>query len=122
MYIKEIESCFYRFIWKGKPDKIKRLTLIGDYECPKNIPNALTGFCVHLIPLILSLQFFSLPIHIPSVLFLFRINPENDPNISILPKMYIKEIESCFYRFIWKGKPDKIKRLTLIGDYVKIFY
>jgi hypothetical protein len=29
--------------------------------CPKNIPNALTGFCVHLIPLILSLQFFSLP-------------------------------------------------------------
>jgi hypothetical protein len=32
MYIKEIESCFHRFIWKGKPDKIKRLTLIGDYE------------------------------------------------------------------------------------------
>jgi hypothetical protein len=30
-----------------------------------------------------SLQFFSLPIHMPSVLFLFRINPENDPNISI---------------------------------------
>jgi hypothetical protein len=29
------------------------------------------------------LQFFSLPIHMPSVLFLFRINPENDPNISI---------------------------------------
>jgi hypothetical protein len=27
--------------------------------------------------------FFSLPIHIPSVLFLFRINPENDQNISI---------------------------------------
>jgi hypothetical protein len=50
---------------------------------PKNIPNDLTGLCVHLIPLILSLQFFSLPIHIPSVLFLFRINPENDPNISI---------------------------------------
>ena len=34
-------------------------------------------------------------------------------------KMYIKEIESCFYRFIWNGKPDKIKRLTLIGDYEK---
>jgi hypothetical protein len=32
MYIKEIESCFHRFIWKGIPDKIKRLTLIGDYE------------------------------------------------------------------------------------------
>jgi hypothetical protein len=32
MYIKEIESCFNRFIWNGKPDKIKRLTLIGDYE------------------------------------------------------------------------------------------
>jgi hypothetical protein len=32
MYIKEIESCIYRFIWKGKPDKIKKLTLIGDYE------------------------------------------------------------------------------------------
>ena len=37
----------------------------------------------------------------------------------VVPKMYIKEIESCFYRFIWKGKPDKIKRLTLIGDYEK---
>ena len=43
------------------------------------MPNALTGFCAHLIPPINSLQFFSLP----SVLFLFRINPENDPNISI---------------------------------------
>jgi hypothetical protein len=73
MYIKEIESCFYRFIWNGKPDKVKRLTLIGDYEKgglnnPKNILNALTGFCVHLIPSILSLQFFSLPIHIPCVI------------------------------------------------------
>ena len=37
----------------------------------------------------------------------------------VVPKMYIKEIESCFYRFIWNGKPDKIKRLTLIGDYEK---
>jgi hypothetical protein len=27
----------------------------------KNIPYAVTGFCVHLITLILSLQFFSLP-------------------------------------------------------------
>ena len=37
----------------------------------------------------------------------------------VVPKMYIKEVESCFYRFIWEGKPDKIKRLTLIGDYEK---
>ena len=37
----------------------------------------------------------------------------------VVPKMYIKEIESCFYRFIWNGKPDKVKRLTLIGDYEK---
>ena len=37
----------------------------------------------------------------------------------VIPNTYIKEIESCFYRFIWKGKPDKIKRLTLIGDYEK---
>jgi hypothetical protein len=35
----------------------------------------------------------------------------------VVPKMYIAEIESCFNRFIWKGKPDKIKRLTLIWDY-----
>ena len=33
----------------------------------------------------------------------------------VVPKTYINEIESCFYRFIWKEKPDKIKRLTLIG-------
>ena len=37
----------------------------------------------------------------------------------VVAKMYIKEIESCFHRFIWKGIPDKIKRLTLIGDYEK---
>jgi hypothetical protein len=29
----------------------------------KTIPNALTGFCVHLIPPVLALHFFSLPIH-----------------------------------------------------------
>ena len=27
----------------------------------------------------------------------------------VVPKMYIKEIDSCFHRFILKGKPDKIK-------------
>jgi hypothetical protein len=37
----------------------------------------------------------------------------------VVPKIYLKEIESCFYRLIWKGKPDNIKRLTLIRDYEK---
>jgi hypothetical protein len=39
----------------------------------------------------------------------------------VIPKTYITEIESCFFRFIWKGKgkPNKVKRLTLIGDYEK---
>ena len=37
----------------------------------------------------------------------------------VVPKTYIKEIESCFYSFIWNVKPDKVKRLTLIGDYEK---
>jgi hypothetical protein len=31
-YIKEIESYFYSLIWKGKPDKVERLTLMGDCE------------------------------------------------------------------------------------------
>jgi hypothetical protein len=39
--------------------------------CPKNIPNALTAVCVHLIPPILSLQFFSLPIHIFFMFYFF---------------------------------------------------
>jgi hypothetical protein len=40
---------------------------------------------------ILSLQCFKHPIHIPSVLFLFSIRPENEPNVSII--YYIKFLE-----------------------------
>jgi hypothetical protein len=39
-----------------------------------------------LIFSILSLQCFKHPIHIPSVLFLFSIRPENEPNVSIILK------------------------------------
>lgn len=30
--IKEIEKLIYKFIWDSKPDKIKRATLIANYE------------------------------------------------------------------------------------------
>jgi hypothetical protein len=33
---KNLESCFYKFIWDNKPDKIERLhnpTLKGGYKC-----------------------------------------------------------------------------------------
>ena len=50
---------------------------------PKYNPNTLTGLSVNFILSTLSLQFFSFPIQIPSVLFLFNLRPENVPNISI---------------------------------------
>ena len=40
-------------------------------------------------------------------------------NSCIVPERYTKEIESCCFRFIWKGKPDKIKRNVLINTYEK---
>jgi hypothetical protein len=36
-----------------------------------------------------------------------------------VPERYTKEIESCCFKFIWKGKPDKIKRSVLINTYEK---
>ena len=38
---------------------------------------------------------------------------------NIIPGKYVKEIESCCYRYIWDGKNDKVKRNTLIGRYEK---
>ena len=35
----------------------------------------------------------------------------------IAPKEYIKEIESFCFKFIWKGKQDKVKRKTMIGKF-----
>ena len=32
------------------------------------------------------------------------------------PSHFIKELDSVIYKFIWSGKPDKVKRLTVIGD------
>ena len=29
-----------------------------------------------------------------------------------------KKIESIIYKFIWNNKKDKIKRTTMIGDYI----
>jgi hypothetical protein len=35
-YKKEIESKCFKFIWNGKPDKVKRNTLIGYFEKDKS--------------------------------------------------------------------------------------
>ncbi len=32
-YRKEIESKCFKFIWDGKPDKAKRNTMIGNFDC-----------------------------------------------------------------------------------------
>ena len=40
--------------------------------------------------------------------------------LSVLPKPpegFLQEIDSLMYSFIWNGKPDKINRHTIIGDY-----
>jgi hypothetical protein len=37
----------------------------------------------------------------------------------VIPEKYKKEIESKCFKFIWNGKPDKVKRNTLIGDIEK---
>ena len=37
----------------------------------------------------------------------------------VIPEKYKKEIESKGFKFIWNGKPDKVKRNTLIGDFEK---
>jgi hypothetical protein len=36
-----------------------------------------------------------------------------------VPGRYTKDIESCCFKFIWKGKSDKIKRSVLINTYEK---
>ena len=33
----------------------------------------------------------------------------------VIPEKYKKEIESKCFKFIWNGKPDKVKRNTLIN-------
>ena len=47
---------------------------------------------------------------ISQLVFLFQILP--DP-----PRSFIKELETVIFRFIWAGRPDRIKRNTLIGSY-----
>ena len=37
----------------------------------------------------------------------------------VIPEKYKKEIESKCFKFIWNGKPDKVKRNTMIGDFAK---
>ena len=46
------------------------------------------------------------------LIFLFSVLP--DP-----PAQFTKELESIVFKFIWSGKPDKVKRLTIIGDYAE---
>ena len=40
-------------------------------------------------------------------------------SVTSIKKQYIKELENEIYNFIWDGKRDKVKRLTLIADYDK---
>ena len=44
------------------------------------------------------------------LIFLFSVLP--DP-----PTHFIQELDSLVFNFIWSGKPDKVKRKTIIGNY-----
>ena len=35
----------------------------------------------------------------------------------VVPDKYRKEIESKCFKFIWDGKPDKVKRNTMISNF-----
>ena len=37
----------------------------------------------------------------------------------LIPQKYKKGIESKCFKCIWNGKPDKVNRNTLIGDFEK---
>ena len=36
----------------------------------------------------------------------------------VVPDKYRKEIESKSFKFIWDGKPNKVKRNTMIGNFI----
>ena len=40
-------------------------------------------------------------------------------NIIVTPEYILKEVETCIYDFLWKGKKDKIKRACMINDFSK---
>ena len=40
-------------------------------------------------------------------------------SVTTIKKQNINELENEIYNFIWDGKRDKVKRLTLIADYDK---
>jgi hypothetical protein len=67
--------------------KKRNITMVGRIMIVKSliIPNiTYVASVTKLIFSILSLQCFKHPIHIPCVLFLFSIRPENEPNVSII--------------------------------------
>jgi hypothetical protein len=35
----------------------------------------------------------------------------------VVPDKYRKEIESKCFKFLWNGRPDKVKRNTMIGNF-----
>jgi exonuclease III len=47
---------------------------------------------------------------VPKLIYALNVLPTPPPG-------KIKEIEDSFYKFIWKDKPDKVKRDTIIADY-----
>lgn len=59
-FIKELDSVVYKFIWSGRPDKIKRKTLIGNYDdgglrmC--HIPSIVTGLKIAWVKRLLNLD------------------------------------------------------------------
>ena len=48
---------------------------------------------------------------LPMFVQCFTVLPDPPANI-------IKTIENIFFKFLWNGKPDKVKRNTLIGNYI----
>ena len=68
-------------------------------SCSINNGYASEFFPVNIKSLVLSQQIF---------IFSVLPNPPDD---------FIKAIEKTIYSFVWNGKPDKINRQTLIGDY-----
>jgi hypothetical protein len=97
--INEIQNIFYSFLWSGKPDKIKRKVIIGQYEEGGLKMPHIESFCHRLKMVWINKILDPLKIAPWKTLFIDQYNKYGADKIWMLDQYGLSKVASHFNRF-----------------------
>lgn len=117
-FIKELDDVVYKFIWSGKPDKIKRNTIINDYNegglCMCHIPSMIKGLKIAWVKRLINNEnngkwklFFNyhLKPYNSNLIWHCNLNPA-DKKILSIKNPFIRDVVHAWCNLVFETNPN----------------